>query len=125
MPPRKHPSSSKKQKRRKEVEDFIESQKGALEKIVSANTRTSSNEDQQNLAIIVVAEQPNINEEDHDPTLEENIDINKNGNDVTSHEPIFDSSHVENDSFDEQSVPIEDIYDPRNWGILITSRGIY
>jgi hypothetical protein len=63
-------------------------------------------------------EQQNINEEDHDPTLEENVDININGNDVTSHEPIFDSSHIENDSFDEQSYPTEDIYDPRNWGNL-------
>jgi hypothetical protein len=107
MPPRKHPSSSKKHKRRKEVEDFIESQKGAMDKFVSTNTRTSSNEDQQNLAIVVVVEQSNINEEDHDPTLEVNIHINKNGNDVTSHESIFDSSHVENDSFD-----------PRNWGNL-------
>ena len=118
MAPRKHPSGSKKRKSKKEVEEFIESQRGAMDKFVRTNTRTSSNEDQPNLAIVVVAEQPNTNEEDHDPTLEENVDINTNGNDVTGHEPIFDSSHIENDSFDEQSVPTEDIYDPRNWGNL-------
>jgi FPC/CPF motif-containing protein YcgG len=94
MAPRKHPSGSKKRKRRKEVEEFIESQRGAMDKFVRTNTRTSSNEDQPNLAIVVVAEQPNSNEEDHDPTLEENVDINTNGNDVTSHDPIFDSSHI-------------------------------
>jgi hypothetical protein len=114
----KHPSGSKKRKRRKEVEEFLESQRGAMEKFVCTNTRTSSNEDQPNLAIVVVAKQPNTNEEDHDPTLEENVDINTNGNDVTGHDPILDSSHIENDSFDEQTVPTEDIYDPRNWGNL-------
>jgi FPC/CPF motif-containing protein YcgG len=103
MAPRKHPSGSKKRKRKKEVEEFIESQRGAMDKFVRTNTRTSSNEDQPNLAIVVVAEQPDTNEEleDHDPTLEENVDINTNGNDVTDHDPIFDSSHIENDSFDE------------------------
>jgi hypothetical protein len=118
MAPRKHSSGSKKRERRKEVEEFIESQRGAMGKFVRTNTRTSSNEDQPNLAIVIVAEQPNTNEEDHDPTLEENVDINTNANDVTDHDPIFDSSHIENDSFDEQSVPTEDIYDPRNWGNL-------
>jgi hypothetical protein len=101
MPPRKHPSSSKKRKRRKRIEDFIESQKGVMDKFVRTNTKTSSNEDQPNFTIVVVVEQPNINEEYHDPTLEENVDINTNGNDVTGHEPIFDLSHVENGSFDE------------------------
>jgi hypothetical protein len=79
MAPRKHPSGSKKRKRKKEVEEFIESQGGAMDKFVRTNTRTSSNEDQPNLAIVVVAEQPNTNEEDHDPTLEENVDINTVG----------------------------------------------
>jgi hypothetical protein len=101
MPPRKHPSSSKKRKRRKGIEDFIESQKGVMDKFVRTNTKTSSNEDQPNFTIVVVVEQPNINEEYHDPTLEENVDINTNGNDVTGHEPIFDLSYVENGSFDE------------------------
>ncbi|AQK53062.1 General transcription factor 2-related zinc finger protein [Zea mays] len=41
MAPRKHPSGSKKRKRRKEVEEFIESQRGAMDKFVRTNTRTS------------------------------------------------------------------------------------
>jgi hypothetical protein len=96
-----------------------------MDKFVRTNTRTSSNEDQPNLAIVVVAEQPNTNEEDHDPTLEENVDINTNGNDVTDHDPIFDSSHIEmialiNSRFLPRISMTQEIV-----VILITSRGIY
>jgi hypothetical protein len=37
---------------RKEVEEFIESQRGVMDKFVRTNTRTSSNEDQPNLASV-------------------------------------------------------------------------
>jgi hypothetical protein len=52
MAPRKHPSGSKERKIRKEVEEFIESQRGVMDKFVRTNTRTSSNEDQPNLASV-------------------------------------------------------------------------
>ena len=115
MPPRKYPSGSKKRKRRKQVAEFIESQKGAMDKYIKSDSRASRNEDE--LAIVVVEEQPDINLEEHDPTVEENISINTSDNNVSDHEPI-NSSDTEDESVDEQPMSSEDIYDPRNWGNL-------
>lgn len=95
-----------KDRERKEqrTEEFIESQKGGHN-----NSRTSRDADQ--WAIVDAEEQPNINLEEKSPTLEANVDINIDDNNVSDHEPILNSSHTENASIDEQPIPSVDIYD--------------
>jgi hypothetical protein len=54
------------------------------------------------MAIVVTEEQPDNNPEDQGFTPEENIDTDRNDNNVSDHEPVF----------------TEDIYDPINWDNL-------
>jgi hypothetical protein len=52
-----------------------------------------------------VEEQPSINAEDQCPTtLEENVDMNMNDNNVSDHEPIFKSSPTENAIVEDQTI---------------------
>ncbi|AQK53421.1 hypothetical protein Zm00014a_042482 [Zea mays] len=111
MSSRRYASGSEKRKRKKRTEEFIESQRGAMDRFLTSNPRTSTNTYE--LAIVVVEEQPNINLEDGLPS-DENVDINMDDNNVSGHEPIFNSSPTENANVDEQSDFIEDICDPRN-----------
>jgi hypothetical protein len=111
MSSRKYASGSEKRKKRKRVDELVESQKGAIDKFFKSNTSSSKNPDE--LAIAVMEEQPNENSEDQCPT-EENIDTNGDDNNVSDHEHIFNSSA----SVDEQPFFSMDIYDPRNWGNL-------
>ena len=94
------------------IEEFIESQRAAMDRFLTSNPRTSTNTYE--LAIVVVEEQPNINLEDQGLPSNENVDINMDDNNVSGHEPIFNSSPTENANVDEQSDFIEDICDPRN-----------
>ena len=52
---RKYPSGSEKRKKRKREDEFIASQKGALDKFVKVNSNPSRNDEE--LAIIAVEEQ--------------------------------------------------------------------
>ncbi|AQK90709.1 General transcription factor 2-related zinc finger protein [Zea mays] len=54
------------------------------------------------MAIVVTEEQPDNNPEDQGFTPEENIDTDRNDNNMSDHEPVF----------------TEDIYDPINWDNL-------
>ncbi|CAN6242902.1 unnamed protein product [Urochloa humidicola] len=110
---RKYPSGNEKRKKKQQRDEFIASQRGAMEKFVRSNTSTSRNP--ADLAIVAVEEQPNINPEDQGPIPEENIDINRDDNNVSDHEPILDSSPTRSASIDEEPIFTEDIYDPRNW----------
>ncbi|AQK86785.1 hypothetical protein ZEAMMB73_Zm00001d038507 [Zea mays] len=103
------------------IEEFIESQRAAMDRFLTSNQRTSTNTNE--LAIVVVEEQPNINLGHQGITPNENVDINMDDNNVSGHEPIFSSSPTKNANVDEQSNFTEDNYDPRN--ILITSQGAY
>src|SRR6266508_4302787 len=116
MSSRKYASGSEKRKRKKRADEFTELQRGAIDKKFKSNSGTSiiTNE----LAIVAVEEQPNINPEDQGPTPEDNIDINMDDNNVSDHEPIFNSSPIEDASLDEQPIFTEDIYDPINWDNL-------
>ena len=116
MSSRKYASGSEKRKRKKRADEFTESQRGAIDKKFKSNSGTSRNTNE--LAIVDVEEQPNINPEDQGPTPEDNVDINMDDNNVSDHEPIFNSSPIEDASLDEQPVFTEDIYDPRNWDNL-------
>jgi hypothetical protein len=54
-----------------------------------------------------VEEQPSINAEDQHPTtLKENVDMSMNDNNVSDHEPIFNSSRspTENATVDDQPI---------------------
>ena len=62
MSTRKYASGSEKRKKRKRVDELIESQRGAMDRFFSKNTGTSRNPDE--LAIVVVEEQTNTNLED-------------------------------------------------------------
>jgi hypothetical protein len=93
MSSRKYPSGSEKRKKRKQLDAFIGKQRGALDKFFRINTSTSRNPNELALAIVPVEEHPNINPRDHQgPTLEENVGINTDDNNVSDHEPIFNSS---------------------------------
>jgi hypothetical protein len=70
------------------------------------------------MAIVAMEEQPDNNPEDQGFTPEENIDTNRNDNNVSDHEPMVNSPPTENASVDEQPIFTEDIYDPRNWDNL-------
>jgi hypothetical protein len=69
------------------------------------NSRTSRNSDELSFATVAVEEQPSINAEDQRPTtLEENVDMNMNDNNVSDHEPIFNSSPTENAIVEDQTI---------------------
>jgi hypothetical protein len=87
-----------------------------MDRFLTSNPRTSTNTYE--LAIVVVEEQPNINLEFQGLPSDENVDINMDDNNVSGHEPIFNSSPTKNANVDEQSDFIEDICDPRNWNNL-------
>ncbi|AQK80302.1 General transcription factor 2-related zinc finger protein, partial [Zea mays] len=116
MSARKYPSGSEKRKRKKRTDEFIETQRRAMDKFFSSNSTTSKNQNE--MAIVSIEEQPGNNPEDQGFTPEENIDTDRNDNNVSDHEPMVNSPPTENASVDEQPVFTEDIYDPRNWDNL-------
>ena len=52
MSSKKYPSGSEKRKKRNQSDAFIEKQRGALDKFIRTNTRTSRNPDDLALAIV-------------------------------------------------------------------------
>nr|TKW16837.1 hypothetical protein SEVIR_5G325500v2 [Setaria viridis] len=117
MSSRKYESGNEKRKRKRRVDELIESQRGALDKFfksnqrLGSNTGTSTNPDE--LAIVVVDEATNGNHE-------ENVNINVDDNNVSDSENTVNASgaHAQFDSVDEEPVYTSDIYDPRNWDNL-------
>jgi hypothetical protein len=93
MSSRRYPSGSEKRKRKKRADEFIETQRGAMDKFFSSNLRTSRNQNEK--AIVAMEEQPDNNPEDQGFTPEENIDTNRNDNNVSDHEPIVNSPPTE------------------------------
>ena len=114
MSSRKYASGSEKRKKRKRIDELIESQRGSIDKFFKSNTSSSRNPDE--LAIVAVEEDANVNLEDEGPT-EDHVNINTDDNNVSDHEHIFNSSATESASFDEP-VFTTNIYDPINWGNL-------
>ena len=86
MSSRKYASGSEKRKKKKRVDELVESQKGAIDKFFKSNTSSLRNPNE--LAIVIVEEQPNRNSEDQCPT-EEHINTNGDDNNVSDHEHIF------------------------------------
>ncbi|WVZ68908.1 hypothetical protein U9M48_017784 [Paspalum notatum var. saurae] len=117
MSSRKYPPGSEKRKRKKRADEFIETQRGAMDKFLKSNPNVSPNPNNE-LAIIAVEEEEaavGISEEE-----EENPDINLDHNNVSGPENQANSSdaHGQSASVDEEPVYTPDIYDPRNWDHL-------
>ncbi|XP_066323956.1 uncharacterized protein [Miscanthus floridulus] len=114
MSSRKYPSGNDKRKKKKQIDDLVESQRGALHKFLKSNTSTSRDPDA--LAIVVAEEPANANPEDQDH-MEGNVNIDVDEHNVSDHEHVFNSNETEPTIIDEDPVSI-DIYDPRNWDKL-------
>jgi hypothetical protein len=116
MPWRKEPSGSEKGKKRKRVDDFIESQRGAMDKFVKSNSSASMNPNNE-LAIVVEEEEPGIEISEE----EGNVDTdNFDDNNVSGAENpnISSEARTQPTNVDEEPVYTYDIYDPRNWDHL-------
>jgi hypothetical protein len=67
MSSRKYASGSEKRKKRKKVDELIESQRGAIDIFFPKNTSTSNSRNIDELARVVVEEQTNTNLEEEGP----------------------------------------------------------
>ena len=73
MSSRKYPSGNDKRKKKKRIDDFVESQIGPLHKFLKSNTSTSRYPDV--LEIVAAVEEPanaNLDDQDH---MEDNVNI--------------------------------------------------
>jgi hypothetical protein len=107
MSSRKYASGREKRRKRKLENEFIQSQKGTMDKYVRSNTTTSRNPYELALAIIT-----------QDQASEDNVDINGDNGNVSDNENTFNSSSTESASIDEQNIFTSDIFDPKNWDTL-------
>jgi hypothetical protein len=116
MSSRKYPSGSEKRKRKKHADDFIETQRGAMDKFLKINPSVSMNPNNELAIVAVEEEEPAIRISEE----EENIDINVDDNNVSGPDNPSNSSpaQAQSASLDEEPVYTPDIYDPRNWDNL-------
>ena len=114
MLPKKHSSRSEKRKKKRRIEALKESQKGSIHKFFKSNTSTARNSDE--WAIVAVEDQT-TQQEDHS-RIEDNVGIDTDDNNVSDHEPIFNSPTTESTRVDEEPVFTIDMYDPVNWDNL-------
>ena len=123
MLPKKHLSGSEKRKKRKRIEEILESQKGAIDKFVLKRVEEPS----KRLSVDNL-EQSNENLNDENHINDDSINLNDHDN-VTNHinedntylneyDNVPNASNIEVVGIDEHIVPHLDIYDPRNWGNL-------
>lgn len=98
MPP-KYLSGSEKRKKRKQRDELVESQRGALDRFFKKN----------------IGETSERAEVDH--LDQSNEPLNDNATDLDDLD-VQNDSNIEDISDDPHFVPPLDIYDPRNWGIL-------
>ena len=114
MLPKKHSSGSEKRKKKRRIEALKESQKGSIHKFFKSNTSTARNSDE--WAIVAVEDQT-MQQEDQS-RIEDNVGIDTDDNNVSDHEPIFNSPTTESTRVDEEPVFTIDMYDPVNWDNL-------
>ena len=84
---------------------MIQSQRWTLHKFLKSNTSISRDPDA--LAIVAVEEPANANPEDQDH-MEDNVDTDVDGHNVSDHEHIFNSNEIEPYIVDEDPVSIDD-----------------
>ena len=114
MSSKKQLSGSEKRNKRKEVNVFIETQRGSIHKFLRIDS-SSRNPDSLQLAIVNVEQQPTENVDVDD-------DINEGKKKACEHENLADSPNLENPSVDEQE-PFSNIFDPREWDNLDDKAG--
>ncbi|KAF7110839.1 hypothetical protein CFC21_110913 [Triticum aestivum] len=103
---KKHLSGCAKRKKKKLVDEFIGTQKGAIHNFVF---KKSTAENPEVLAVHSVEE-----EQSDENLVEENVDIDDSTN-LRGHENVFDTENPKEDEHKSSSL---DIYDPRTWEIL-------
>ena len=104
---RKYTTSCEKRKKRKRTEEIIESQK-ELDKLFIKQHIENFN-----------TNRLNENENVDDSNNEENILNDYNDNDINLDNEIDNACYESNTNvIDYEQVPILDIYDPMNWGVL-------
>ena len=114
MLPKKHSSGSEKRKKKRRIEALKESQKGSIHKFFKSNTSTTRNSDE--WAIVAVEDQ--TTQQEDQSHIEDNVGIDTDDNNVSDHEPIFNSPTTESTRVDEEPVFTIDMYDPVNWDNL-------
>jgi len=114
MLPKKHSSGSEKRKKKRRIEALKESQKGSIHKFFKSNTSTARNSDE--WAIVAVEDQ--TTQQEDQSRIEDNVGIDTDDNNVSDHEPIFNSPTTESTRVDEEPVFTIDMYDPVNWDNL-------
>jgi hypothetical protein len=108
MWPRKHASGCQKRKKRKRINELIESQRGSIDKFFKSSRSTSA--DGGEVMVDAVDEETNTNPEDQGPA-EGNVGIDTgDNNNVSDHQPCA--------SVDEEQALATDMYDPVNWNNL-------
>jgi len=110
MLPKKHSSGSEKRKKKRRIEALKESQKGSIHKFFKSNTSTARNSDE--WAIVAVEDQ--TTQQEDQSHIEDNVGIDTDDNNVSDHEPIFNSPTTESTRVDEEPVFTIDMYDPVN-----------
>ena len=80
MSSKKYASGNDKRKKKKRIDDLIQSQRGALYKFLKSNTSTSRDPDV--LAIVAVEEPANANLDDQDH-MEDNVNIDMDEHNVS------------------------------------------
>ena len=90
----------RKEKKKRRIEALKESQKGSIHKFFKSNTSTARNSDE--WAIVAVEDQT-TQQEDHS-RIEDNVGIDTDDNNVSDHEPIFNSPTTESTRVDEEPV---------------------
>jgi hypothetical protein len=127
MSSRKYLSASEKRKREKQIDDFVETRRGALDKFLKINPSVSTNPNNELALVLVEEEEPTIGISEE----EEDIEINTNDNNASASmcyflatppsvdEPTNSSTkNAQPPNVDEPSFCSNDIYDLRNWDNL-------
>jgi len=114
MLPKKHSSGSEKRKKKRRIEALKESQKGSIHKFFKSNTSATRNSDE--WAIVAVEDQ--TTQQEDQSRIEDNVGIDTDDNNVSDHEPIFNSPTTESTRVDEEPVFTIDVYDLVNWDNL-------
>ena len=120
--PKKHLSGSEKRKK-KRIEEIVESQKEVIDKFVLKRVEEPSKrlsvdnleQSKENLNDENHINEDSTNLNDHDNVTDH---INEGSTYLNEHDNGPNASNIEDVGIDEHLVPPLDIYDPRNWGNL-------